>query len=298
MPITQIDESLRMIDAEYHGQHGILSTYLIKAKQSMIIDPGPTASSPSIQNKLRKLGIKELTIIAATHIHLDHAGGAWKLLDHYPNAKMYVHPRGAQHMIDPTQLAAAAKQLFGDKVDSYGEIRGIQAERIVGSKDGELLDLNGAQVQVVWTPGHASHHQCYFLPNEKTVILGDAGGRYSAEYQAIMPTTPPPFNPVKATESLDKLIALKPEVVCYGHFGFTDRGVEKLEKHRDQLQLWSKIVEKGLEEGASTEEIYEDIKAKDPLAQRMDNQSGGRQSAFISLRGFTEYFRWLNSSAA
>jgi glyoxylase-like metal-dependent hydrolase (beta-lactamase superfamily II) len=155
-----------MIDSAYHGVRGILSTYLVKGERAMVIDPGPTASIPGVVEGLEQLGVEgeALAYVAPTHIHLDHAGGAWRLLELFRDARLYVHPRGARHMIDPSRLEAAARRLFGDRVDGYGEVRGVPAERVLESEDGEVLDLGGVTVRVVWTPGHASHHQSYYIP--------------------------------------------------------------------------------------------------------------------------------------
>jgi len=300
MAHVQVKDSIYMIDAEYHGVSGVLSTYLVEGEQAMVIDPGPSASIPSVIEGLKQLGVEKgsLSYAAPTHIHLDHAGGSWRLLELFPEARLYVHPRGAQHMIDPSRLEVAARRLFGDRVDGYGEIRGVLADRVVESKDGEMLDLGGVTVQVVWTPGHASHHQSFFISKERVAVLGDAGGFYFPESGLVMPTTPPPFNPIKALESLERLIALGPEMVCYGHFGFSGDGVEKLEAHKRQILLWSRIVEEGVREGLGLEAIYERIKAEDPMAKEVGGFSAERRerSSLINLIGFVEYFKWVEKS--
>jgi len=302
MADAHVSGAVYMIDAEYHGVRGVLGTYVVKGEKVMVIDPGPTASIPGVLEGLRRLGVDEdsLVYVAPTHIHLDHAGGSWRLLELFPTAKLYVHPRGAPHMVDPTRLEAASRRLFGDRVDGYGEVRGVPPDRVVESRDGEVLDLGGVAVQVIWTPGHASHHQSYFVPESRVAVLGDAGGFYSAESGVIMPTTPPPFNPVKAVGSLERFIALGPEVVCYGHFGFAGDGVEKLEAHKRQILLWRRIVDEGLREGLGLEELYERIKAEDPMARRAGGFSGERRerSSLVNLLGFVEYFRWLQRKRA
>jgi glyoxylase-like metal-dependent hydrolase (beta-lactamase superfamily II) len=198
-------------------------------------------------------------------------------------------------MIDPRNLETAARGLFGDVVDAYGEIRGVSPERVVESKDGEELDLGGVTVQVLWTPGHSSHHQSYFVPEDEVLIVGDAGGFYDRHTGVIMPTTPPPFNPPKAVESLDRLIALEPRRICYGHFGFACDAVEKLEVHRRQVLLWSRLIEEGTEEGLSLRDIYARIRAEDPMAMRAGEFTENRRerSYLISLIGFVKYFEWI-----
>ena len=297
MAVAHVKGSVYMIDAVYHGVSSVLGTYVVKGKRAVVIDPGPTASNPAITEGLKQLGLNtgNVVYIAPTHIHLDHAGGSWRLLDLFPEAELYVHPRGSNHMVDPSKLEAAARNLFGDRVEGYGEIRGVQPSRLRESRDGDVLDLGDISVQVIWTPGHASHHQSYYVSEDGVAILGDAGGFYLPESGVIMPTTPPPFNPLKAVESLEKLIALDPEVVCYGHFGFADDGGEKLERHMRQILLWSRIVEECMGEGLELEEMYQRIILEDPMAKQVGEFSAERRerSSLINLIGFVEYFKWV-----
>jgi glyoxylase-like metal-dependent hydrolase (beta-lactamase superfamily II) len=297
MSTQPVSSNVYVIDAPFLGEQGVLGTYVVKGEFYMIVDPGPTVSIPYIIQELDELGVKteSLKYVASTHIHLDHAGGSWKLLDVYPKARLLVHPRGSKHMVDPTKLEAAARSLFGDRVSSYGEVRGVSAERVVESREGEELDLGGVTVRVIWTPGHASHHQSFFVPEDGVIIVGDAGGFHFPGTGAIMPTTPPPFNPRLAVESLEKLIALKPEFVCYGHFGASGNAVEKLEAHKRQILLWSRLVEEGLSEGLDLREIYTKIKTEDPMALMAGEFSSGlcERSSLINLLGFVRYYEWM-----
>lgn len=115
-----------------------------------------------------------------------------------------------------------------------------------------------------------------------------------------MPTTPPPFNPPSAVESLEKLIALGPRHICYGHFGYADGAVEKLEAHRTQILLWWCIVEEGMEEGLNLPDIYERIRAEDPMAMRAGefSEEMRERSPSINLLGFVKYYEWMKERGA
>jgi glyoxylase-like metal-dependent hydrolase (beta-lactamase superfamily II) len=297
MKTNPICGSVYMIDAPFHGQSGVLGTYVVKGGSSIIIDPGPTVSIPYVVKGLERLNIERASLkyIALTHVHLDHASGSWKLLEECSSARLYVHPRGSEHMVDPERLEAAARGLFGEAIDKYGDVRGVSPEKIVESGDGEKLDLDGAIVSVLWTPGHSTHHQSFYVPEDEVAIVGDAGGFFNLGTGVIMPTTPPPFNPPAAIESLDRLIALKPRYICYGHFGFAENAVEKLEAHKKQIITWSRIVEEGLKEGMGLEEIYERIRAEDRMAEMAGKLSEKMQerSSLINLLGFIKYYEWI-----
>ena len=297
MSTRSVSRHVRLIDIPFHGESSVLGTYLVNGEDSIIVDPGPTVSIAPCVGELERQGVERdsLSYIAPTHIHLDHACGSWKLMEDYPAAMLYVHPRGSRHMIDPGRLEEAARGLFGDAVEAYGDIRGVPAERVVESKDGEDLDLGGTTVKVLWTPGHSSHHQSFFVPEDGVLIAGDAGGFYDPSTGVIMPTTPPPFNPPKAVESLERLIDLEPRTICYGHFGFSGDAVEKLEAHRRQVLLWGRIVEEGVDEGLSVRGIYDRIRAEDPMAMRAGQFSEERRerTPLMNLLGFVKYYEWV-----
>lgn len=98
--------------------------------------------------------------------------------------------------------------------------------------------------------------------------------------------------------SLEKLIALEPEIACHGHFGFAEGAVERLNAHKEQLALWMKVVSEGLKEGLGMRELYGRLRAEDPMLRRLSAQMGVERefverSPSVNLLGFTEYFRWL-----
>ncbi|RLI18980.1 hypothetical protein DRO49_01450, partial [Candidatus Bathyarchaeota archaeon] len=268
MLAERVSGSVYMVDAMLLGRPKALSTYIILGDdETLIIDPGPPSSSETILKAIGELGVNS-AIIAPTHIHIDHAGGSWRLMEELEDAKLYVHPRGAPHMVDPSRLIEASKRLLGKKlIELYGEVRGIEAERVVESRDGEELKLGDLRVKTIWTPGHASHHQCYYIVDEGVLILGDAGGTYHPEAEAITPNSPPPFNPQKAMNSLRRLMELDAKTLCYAHYGYT-RHPELLQAYLRQIELWMSIIEEGLRMGLKPKELQDRLRREDPMAEK------------------------------
>ncbi len=112
-------ELKEVADGIYHFEASLpvmtspFTVYLIKETQGVLIEPGPASLVPLIQEAMKQLGMKELAYIIPTHIHVDHAGGAGKLAQLFPRAKVMVHPAGLKHAVDPSRLIESTKSVFG-----------------------------------------------------------------------------------------------------------------------------------------------------------------------------------------
>jgi glyoxylase-like metal-dependent hydrolase (beta-lactamase superfamily II) len=296
MSTQRVSDDINMIDAPYHGRTGVLGTYLVAGEKVAVIDPGPASQTPGVIEALDRLGVEEVSTIALTHIHLDHAAGCWMMLERYPGAVVHCHPRGVDHMVDPSKIMAAAREAFGDKVEGYGEIRGIPEEKVKASVDGERLCLCGVELEVFYTPGHSFHSQSYFEPNGRVLFAGDATGHTPDNLGAVIPASPPPYNPVQAVESLNRMEALDPSVLCISHFGFHDDAVKWLKGFKRQVMLWERLASEGVEEGRTLTETYLTVLDADPSVKKLvstDPKAEGR--VYSSLSGFVSYARWAKS---
>ena len=76
-----------------------------------------------METLLEALGDEQPRAILLTHIHLDHAAATGALVRRWPDLEVYVHERGAPHLIDPSKLLASAERLYGDQMERlWGEI--------------------------------------------------------------------------------------------------------------------------------------------------------------------------------
>ena len=78
--------------------------------------PAPGRRCEPVAAALDHLGVAadELAHIVLTHIHLDHAGGVGQLAERFPRATVWVHHRGAPHLVDPTRLVASTARVWGE----------------------------------------------------------------------------------------------------------------------------------------------------------------------------------------
>jgi glyoxylase-like metal-dependent hydrolase (beta-lactamase superfamily II) len=205
---------------------------LVEGNQAAFIDTGTYSALPRALATLRAKGLTsaQVAYVIPTHVHLDHAGGVGVMMREFPNAKLVVHPRGARHMIDPTQLFAGVAQIYGrERAErQYGKPVPVAAERVIEAADEFALDLNGRPLLFLDTPGHARHHFCVFDERSRTIFSGDTFGvsyrELDTEHGAfIFPTTSPvQLEPDALHRSIDRLLALTPRQILLTHFGRVD----------------------------------------------------------------------------
>ena len=271
MNITKIENHIYLIDVETAGIKNFIASYILKGKQTAIIETGPTSSIHKVLSGLRELNIKpeEIAYVAVSHIHLDHGGGVGTLLKFLPKAKVIVHQRGAPHLANPEKLWQQSRGVLGNIAEMYGKPEPVPEERIIAATDDLTFDLGeGVELKVLETLDHASHHLSYYEPSTNGIFPGDAAGIYLNEIGVIVPTTPPPFRLDIALASLDKLIELKPKVLYYSHFGKAHNAIEKLQTYVRQVKLWAKIAREGIENGEGIEAIRQRIIEKDEAVRK------------------------------
>ena len=204
------------------------AAYLIVERgRGAFVDCGTNYSVPRMLDALHDAGLAagDVDWLILTHVHLDHAGGAGELIAHLPNARLLVHPRGARHMIDPSQLWAGASAVYGESVmeTTYGRLRAIPQERVVEAPDGYSVTLAGRKLLCLDTPGHARHHLCVYDETANACFTGDTFGLSYREFDTdkgpfVLPTTTPvQFDPDALHVSIRRLVALKPEAMYLTH---------------------------------------------------------------------------------
>lgn len=223
----------QLIDVMHLGRARVIGAWLLG---DVLIDPGPSSGLAAL---LPSLDAAPPRAIALTHIHLDHAGAAGTLARRYPQAEVWVHERGAPHMLDPTKLLASAGRLYGDQMQRlWGEFEPVPAERLRVLRGGERL----GEFAVAYTPGHASHHVAYLHEPSARVFAGDVAGVRIGEGPVIAPTPPPDIDLEAWRASLQTIEAWRPRSIAVTHFGaYEDVGAHlaALRAHLDEVEAWA-----------------------------------------------------------
>ena len=231
---------LYYVDTGMYDVEGYGAVYILDAERPALVDTGIGTNYERLLAAVEEVGLEpaDIEVIAVTHVHLDHAGGAGFLVDECPNATVYVHESGARHLLDPGRLWAGTKQAVGDQIRFYTEPEPVPEDRLVEITDGDRIDLGDHPLDVHYAPGHAPHQVVFADPENDAVFAADAAGIYVPGRDQLFPTSPPPnFDPEQCQADIDLLRDLDPEVLCYTHFGPAERG-DRLDEYADLLAAW------------------------------------------------------------
>lgn len=270
---------MQLIDLRHLGRQRVIGSWLVG---DTLIDPGPESC---IETLLQGLHGKIPKRIALTHIHLDHAGATGALLKRFPHIEVWVHQRGAKHLIDPGKLLASAGRLYGDHMKRlWGLVLPVPEERVRSLGGGEEID----GFSVAYTPGHASHHVSYLHEDSGTVFCGDVGGVRIVEGGPVLAPTPPPDIDLPAwMASLDVIEAWQPNALAPTHFGRYENVQEHLSQMRDCLTEFERIAREG-DEAAFLAALKQRIEAGAGEAVGAYEQAMPPDQSFAGIRRYIE----------
>jgi glyoxylase-like metal-dependent hydrolase (beta-lactamase superfamily II) len=253
LTVEQIADKTHLIDLNHCGRPSVIAAAVLELESGVaIIDPGPASTVPTLRARLHEAGIGLLDIraLVATHIHLDHAGACGTLVRGNPAIRVFVHQRGAPHLVDPSRLVASATRLFGDRMDElWGRTVPVPERNVCVVDEGDRFFEGGRGLDILYTPGHASHHVSYFDGESGLAFVGDAtGGRIRAG-TAVLPATPPPdIDPAVMLDSVNRILARRPERIFITHFGPAADVEAHAAQHEERLAAWSQRVRESLSE--------------------------------------------------
>ena len=267
--MTLIAPGVIQIDTLLGGWARVTAGYLITGDAPVLVETGSQTSVPALLTALGELGVEpgELAGVAVTHIHLDHAGGVGDVAAAFPDATIYVHPKGARHLVDPTRLVDSAALVYGDLLDSlYGRLTPTDAARVVALDDGDEIQVStNRTLTTVDSPGHAKHHLALHDSDSGLLFAGDAVGVRLPDVGILRPATPPPdFDLDQALSSLRRFADRHPTGIALAHFGLVPDPQEILVEAEDILTRWAEVAEAAWREGRDIAAALDDAFAVDP----------------------------------
>ena len=249
---------VRLIDALHLGTPNVISIGLLQAApgELILVDTGPETVFGAVVAGVQNLGYEPRNVrhILASHIHLDHTGAAWRWAQEF-GANIYVHPKGAPHLVDPSNLLASATRIYGDKMNHlWGATEPIPKHQVIAATDCDF-QLGNLLVRAIATPGHAGHHNAYWIESQQVVFAGDVAGVKIGAGPTIPPFPPPEIDLELWRASLEKIRALKPASIYVTHFGKIKDPLTSLDELERRLANWADWMKQRMREGKSEEEI-------------------------------------------
>lgn len=227
---------MRPIDLQHGGRAKVIAAWEV---DGLVVDPGPQSCEETL---LAGLNGERPRALLLTHIHFDHAGASGALVRRWPDLPVYVHERGARHIVDPERLVASAARLYGGE-DALRELWG----EVVPVPEANLRVLEGGETvegfRVEYTPGHASHHVCFLHEASGWAFVGDVAGVRVPPTDFVLAPTPPPDVDVAAWDrSLDLVAGWDPAALALTHFGGVEDPAPHLAAVREALHEQARLV--------------------------------------------------------
>jgi glyoxylase-like metal-dependent hydrolase (beta-lactamase superfamily II) len=199
------------------------SVYLLNLGELVLIDAGAGPSVDKLIRNIEKLGLDpaRISTVILTHCHIDHVGGAREF-------KRRFGSRIVMHELD------AATVEKGDNKMTAANWYGIDLDPLPVdvklTSDEEKLTVGGQEIVCLHTPGHSPGSISVYLDRGgQRILFGqDIHGPFLAEFGA---------NMADWQKSMLKLLALKADILCEGHFGFyqtNEKVTEYIERYLEE----------------------------------------------------------------
>lgn len=246
---------IQIIDLNFLDTKQSIGSFLIPtAKGPVLIESGPETTFPVLKAGIEKAGykIEDIHAVLLTHIHFDHAGAAWKFAKN--GTKIYVHQVGLPHLANPEKLWNSAAQIYGDDMNRlWGKMEPIPEDLLIAANDGDVIDFGNVQFKVIYTPGHAVHHNAYQLND--VIFTGDVAGCKIANGPVVPPCPPPDIDLVLWKKSIQKLKDANPSALYLTHFARQEHPVQLLEELEIELDNWANFIKPFFDAGIPADEI-------------------------------------------
>lgn len=205
--------------------HHTTNCYVIGGdRDAVLIDP-IFENGGCLEACLQANDIRSVQYAAITHPHPDHYGGIDTLLETYGGRLMCHHD-------------TLEKMTFG-----ASDHRAV--DRFSG---GEVLEAAGRSIQVLHTPGHASAHLCFYIPEEGILFSGDTILGYGTSI-----ISPPDGDMADYLETLHRLAAMEIKTICPSHGPVIDkRAPERIRWYIDHRLMREERVLDALKSGLSS----------------------------------------------
>ncbi|MBU2548303.1 MAG: MBL fold metallo-hydrolase [Proteobacteria bacterium] len=294
--LRRVTDHIWYFDSRQAGALVVSGLYIIAGDGLTLVETGTSLVAPGLLEAVDRIGFKEkdLKRIVLTHIHLDHGGATGWLVQRLPHLRVFVHERGARHIVDPSVLLESAKVLYGtlEAIEEvHGRILPVPAGNVTPVLDSEIDLGRGIRLRTFDAPGHAPHHLGSYEPDSGCVFTGEALGHYYPEWDLIGPAVAPPsFDYEVSRETIRKIGDLRPRTICFSQYGPHARPAEAIQAALDRLDSDFQRVKACFEQGLDSEGVIAEMER-----EYLTGRDASARQALVMLRsmvlGYEFYFR-------
>ena len=209
------DDNYYLIDGMTMGMQKFLSIYIIEHNgMRLMIDVGETLKVRKILKKLKDFGLYPIHKILLTHSHWDHVQGISKMSSSMKdlNIEVLASENAVENLKHP-EIRMEGFEGMGDVYPFEGEITPL--------KEGDIIDINGLELEIVNFFGHTMDSIGIFDKINKNIFVGDAILERLDQDAFFVPLMPPDFHEEELLKTFNKLRNMKDELksISLTHFG-------------------------------------------------------------------------------
>ena len=180
-----------------------------------MIDVGENIKSRKIIRSIKDLGLYPIHKIILTHSHWDHAQGLSKVISSMKDSDIEVlaSANAIENLNHPEKMVDGFEGFADTTYPFEGDITPL--------KEGDIIDLNGLELEIINLFGHTMDSIGIFDKENKSIFIGDAVLMRLDQDAFFVPLMPPDFHEGELIKTFDKLRKMKDEFssIFLTHFG-------------------------------------------------------------------------------
>ncbi len=289
---------IKVLDLHFLNISEAIAAFLIETSEGpILVETGPHSIWEHLTEALQREGYQPADIkhVFLTHIHLDHAGGAWAFAE--LGATIHLHPFGVRHMASPEKLMESARRIYKEDMDRlWGEMKPIPETQLHAVNHAEEITVGEVTLKAWHTPGHAVHHIAWQI--DDVIFTGDVAGVKILNGPVVAPCPPPDINVEDWKSSIQLLRNSNAKKLYLTHFGeitHIDEHLNQLEHILDDWANWMRPRYENGEDPKAVTPVFQAYVAKQLQSQGVDEAGLAKYEAanpsWMSVAGLMRYWR-------